>query len=192
MAYTKTVWKDYPDTTTKMTAQKLNNLEDGIEALDTGKVNKTDIADNLTTNDATKTLSAKQGKALNDKVQQICFASSLGGTVAAGETKYIGYGVAGDAFSSALVMSRAGTIKNLYLYSIGGAPGVGQTYTATMMLNNVAQTLTCTISGTATNKGSDTTNSFTVLADQRISLRIVASGGATTSAFTLGFTFIPS
>ena len=34
MAYTKTVWKDYPDTTTKMTAQKLNNIEDGIEAND--------------------------------------------------------------------------------------------------------------------------------------------------------------
>ena len=30
MAYTKTVWKDYPDTTTKMTAQKLNNIENGI------------------------------------------------------------------------------------------------------------------------------------------------------------------
>ena len=44
MAYTKTVWKDYPDTTTKMTAQKLNNIEDGISALDTGKVNKTDKA----------------------------------------------------------------------------------------------------------------------------------------------------
>ena len=36
MAYTKTVWKDYPDTTTKMTAQKLNNIEDGIEALEDG------------------------------------------------------------------------------------------------------------------------------------------------------------
>ena len=35
MAYTKTVWKDYPDTTTKMTAQELNNIEDGIEEVDT-------------------------------------------------------------------------------------------------------------------------------------------------------------
>lgn len=35
MAYTKTVWKDYPDTTTKMTAQNLNNIENGIENVDT-------------------------------------------------------------------------------------------------------------------------------------------------------------
>lgn len=43
MAYTKTVWKDYPDTTTKMTAQKLNNIEDGIEDLDLNKANKLNI-----------------------------------------------------------------------------------------------------------------------------------------------------
>lgn len=34
MAYTKTVWKDYPDTTTKITADELNNIEDGIETND--------------------------------------------------------------------------------------------------------------------------------------------------------------
>ena len=37
-------------------------------ALDAVYVKKADIADNLTTNDATKVLSAKQGKALNDKI----------------------------------------------------------------------------------------------------------------------------
>lgn len=37
-------------------------------ALDAVYVKKTDIVDNLTTNDATKVLSAKQGKALNDLI----------------------------------------------------------------------------------------------------------------------------
>ena len=33
MEYTKTVWKDLPDTSTPITADKLNNLEDGVEYL---------------------------------------------------------------------------------------------------------------------------------------------------------------
>lgn len=37
-------------------------------ALDAVYVKKTDIVDNLTTNDATKVLSAKQGKALADLI----------------------------------------------------------------------------------------------------------------------------
>ena len=37
-------------------------------ALDAVYVKKADIADNLTTNDATKVLSAKQGKALKDLI----------------------------------------------------------------------------------------------------------------------------
>lgn len=39
--------------------------------LDSAYVSKTDIVDNLTTNDATKVLSAKQGKELNDKIGTI-------------------------------------------------------------------------------------------------------------------------
>jgi len=35
-----------------------------------GYVSTSDIADNLTTNDSTKVLSAKQGKALNDLIGQ--------------------------------------------------------------------------------------------------------------------------
>lgn len=46
MAYTKTVWKDYPDTTTKMTAQKLNNIEDGIEDLEDDLNNNIDELNN--------------------------------------------------------------------------------------------------------------------------------------------------
>lgn len=35
MNYTKKTWKDYPDTTTPMLAEDLNNIENGIEELDT-------------------------------------------------------------------------------------------------------------------------------------------------------------
>lgn len=34
MAYTKKIWKDYPDTTTPITAEGLNNIEDGIENIE--------------------------------------------------------------------------------------------------------------------------------------------------------------
>ena len=33
MTYTKTVWKDLPDTTTPITASRLQNIEDGVEYL---------------------------------------------------------------------------------------------------------------------------------------------------------------
>lgn len=35
MAYTKKIWKDYPDTTTPILAEDMNNIENGIEAADT-------------------------------------------------------------------------------------------------------------------------------------------------------------
>lgn len=35
MAYVKKVWKDYPDTTTPIVASDMNNIEDGIEDVDT-------------------------------------------------------------------------------------------------------------------------------------------------------------
>ena len=56
MAYTKTTWEDLPSEDTPITSANLQKIEDGIEALDTSKVNKADIVDNLTTNDATKSI----------------------------------------------------------------------------------------------------------------------------------------
>ena len=188
MAYTKTVWKDYPDTTTKMTAQKLNNIEDGIEALDTGKVNKTDIVDNLTTNDATKVLSAKQGKTLNDKAFQImCGGNGSAPGLASGETAYFGISNKESTAYAGFVIPKAGTISNLRVYS-DGSPGAGQTYTFTMMKNNVAQTLTCQIAA-GSNNNSDNANSFSVGAGERISLRGVSSASALPTTVFYGFVF---
>jgi len=71
MAYVKKVWKDYPDTTTPIVASDMNNIEDGIEALDTGKVNIADINNTLTSTSTTVPLSANQGKVLNDRLALI-------------------------------------------------------------------------------------------------------------------------
>jgi len=45
---------------------KVGELEDDVEELNATKANKSDIVDNLTTDDATKMLSAKQGKVLSE------------------------------------------------------------------------------------------------------------------------------
>lgn len=68
MAYTKTVWEDLPSEDTPFVSTALNNIENGIETLDTSKVNTSDIVDNLSSTSATVPLSAKQGKVLNDKI----------------------------------------------------------------------------------------------------------------------------
>jgi len=50
----------------KVSDDFLDDVESDIGDLETNKVNKTDIATNLTTDDDTKVLSAKQGKILQD------------------------------------------------------------------------------------------------------------------------------
>lgn len=56
MAYSKQTW----DTTSYVNPTRMNHIEEGIYDA------STNIADNLTTDDSTKALSAKQGKVLND------------------------------------------------------------------------------------------------------------------------------
>jgi hypothetical protein len=115
---------------------------------------------------------------------------SLGTSVGNGETKYVGLGVSTEAYTNAFIFSLPGTIKNLVVYTTG-SPGVGQTYTCTFMKNGTAQTITCTI-GEGANKGTDTTHSFTVSAEDRVTLRIVASATAAARVFYFGFEFDPS
>jgi len=57
-------------TSSKVTAlvTALTNKFAAINHTHTGMLTSSDIADNLTTNDATKVLSAKQGKALKDLI----------------------------------------------------------------------------------------------------------------------------
>ena len=109
----------------------------------------------------------------------------------AGNTLYFACGQGGsNAYEPSYVMSIAGTVRNLVVYS-SGSPGVGQTYTATMMANNSAQSLTCTIVA-GTNVATDTTHFFTVSVGDRISLRVVASAGAVSTSINFAFEFDPS
>jgi len=74
------------------------------------------------------------------------------------------------------VVSRAGTIQNLYVYaSANNSNGKNNTYT--IMKNGSAQTLTCTMNGS--NSCSDTTHTFAVSAGDQIGMRIVT--GTTTN-----------
>lgn len=66
--------------------QGMMSAEDKIK-LDgiTANANHTEIADNLTTNDSTKTLSAKQGKLLNDKIKEKASMSNIAAYMNAGD-----------------------------------------------------------------------------------------------------------
>ncbi len=81
-----------------------------------------------------------------------------------------------DAVSAGtrVVMPFAATIKNLFL-ELGAAPGAGTSRTGTLLKNGVAQTLAATISGTAIT-GSDTVDSFTVVAGDDLSLQFTLTG----------------
>ena len=114
------------------------------------------------------------------KVNKTLVVGSTGGTaIAANSTVYVGHCYQTTS-SYLLPTSYGGTVKNLYVW-VTASPGVGQTYTCTLMKDNTAQTLTGTIVS-GTNTVSDTTHSFTVNAGQRMSLKVVTSATATPMA----------
>lgn len=97
MAYTKKTWEDFPDTSTPITADDLNNIEDGIEALDTGKVNKTDKATGgevVTGTNDTKYITSKAiGDAdLNTRLKSKIISFTRDGTATGGDVSYTGVG----------------------------------------------------------------------------------------------------
>jgi hypothetical protein len=63
-----TPFADRPSTLGPLSAARLNAMNDGLEAMDTYKIDMDHIADNLVTDDPTFVLSAKQGKLLNDNL----------------------------------------------------------------------------------------------------------------------------
>ena len=64
MAYTyeKQLWKDYPDTTTPITSDRLNHMEDGIKGLSDAQVS-IEVIDSL---DGNSTTNAPSIRAVND------------------------------------------------------------------------------------------------------------------------------
>lgn len=89
-------------------------------------------------------------------------------------------GIAGSAASDAVahyVVQRASRAIGLRVAS-AVSPGGVETYTVTLMVNNAATAITCTITG-ATTTAFDLTNLVTLAAGDTVSLRVVSSGGAT-------------
>jgi len=159
------------------------------------KLSNTVINDTLTSTSTTEALSAKQGKELDTKIstlagkthQMICGASSA--NVTAGTTTYLGLKNSAGTYSG-FVTSCAGTISNLHTYA-DGSPGVGQTYTYTVVVDNTPSAVTCQTSA-GTNNSTDTTHSVTCTANQRVSVKCVLSGSASTTGVIFGFMFTPS
>lgn len=127
------------------------------------------------------------------RVQVISANSGVDGTqIAAGVTRYVGNGAANATESFvALVWSRGGTVKNLYIYSQGAA-GVGQSYTVTYRQSLTTDSaLTAQISGGSGNSASDTTHTVTVAAGERWSIKFVSTGGAAATTLLYAFEFVP-
>jgi len=118
---------------------------------------------------------------LNKTQLAVPYSSTIHGTtqdvnLTPGSTQYVGFKITTNTYS--ISVPRDGIIKNLFVYT-SSAPGVGKDYACTIMKNNVAQALTCIISGSGTNFASDTSHSFTIAAGDRISLRTVITAAAT-------------
>lgn len=86
------------------------------------------------------------------------------------------------------IVSTSGTIKKLHVY-VHSAPGVGKSLTFTLMKNGVATSLEVTISGTD-KSGSDTVNTVSVSAFDRISLRCTPANTPLTTYTCWGMVFL--
>jgi hypothetical protein len=74
-----------------------------------------------------------------------------------------------------MLITTPGTIRNLYV-KLDVAPGAGTSRVFTVRKNGADQALTCTISGAGTTQCNDTTNSFAVVAGDRICVECVPVG----------------
>lgn len=81
----------------------------------------------------------------------------------------------------------AGELTNLRVQA-DQQPGVGGSYTFTVLVNGAPTGITCTISGAAEDSCEDTINSVTIVAGDRLWLQAVASAGATTTEVSWSLT----
>jgi hypothetical protein len=96
--------------------------------------------------------------------------------LASGATVYIGLGQSSASDVMLVVIPQGGVVYGLRVVTTG-SPGSGQNYVFTVHKNQVATSLTGTISNTSTTVYDDT-NSFSVVAGDVLSLKAVASASA--------------
>ncbi len=87
-----------------------------------------------------------------------------------------------------MLVTRSGTIQNLYI-KLRGSPGTGKSYAFTVRKNGADTALTATVSDTST-IANDTANSFTVVAGDRLTMKIVPSGTPSTIPGAFGVEFV--
>ena len=76
------------------------------------------IADNLTTDDSTKALSAKQGKVLNDKIEGRIKKKTVSVTIPSGQTGAIDTQIAYDRIISIILVKNDDVYYNPIIYSL--------------------------------------------------------------------------
>lgn len=110
--------------------------------------------------------------------------------VAAGATRYPdcydqggeinGGDYASEILSTVFLVTRGGLIGNLVAHS-AVVPGVGQSFTYTVLVNGVPTVITCTTSGGVLLNSSDLVNTAHVVIGDRVTVQVVVSaGGAVT------------
>ena len=108
----------------------------------------------------------------------------------AGATAYVGAGGSNAADAPIRIpITRGGVLAGMRADAGGQAPGASQSYTYTVMKEGVAGALTGAILNTDTSVA-DITNRTEVVPGDRLSVRVVASAGASalpTTSITLGF-----
>lgn len=127
----------------------------------------------------------------------IILGSSRAIALATGTTEYNGLQMCGAGNATLnlrdQVMPTAGTIDKLYV-ELDGAPGTaasGKNYAITVLKGGSAQTLTCTITDTATTCN-DTTHSFSVSAGDLVAIQFVPGSTPTARVARWGVRWTPT
>jgi hypothetical protein len=89
---------------------------------------------------------------------------------------------------AALLCTKAGTIRDLFVYMVTG-PTTSESITFTVRKNSVGSSLTVTVSNPA-QSGSDTTNTVSVAAGDRISIEAIASAGGAVADVIASFNYV--
>lgn len=121
----------------------------------------------------------------------------LGGqsqTVTAGTTIY--FPITGGSnstieASTTQVMPTNGTIDRLYCNE-GTAPGLGNTSTVTLFVNDLATSLTCQITGAGVTQAKDITHTVSITAGDVVTFQDILSGSSPNSVVRAGVRFLPT
>lgn len=124
----------------------------------------------------------------------IVLGATRGTTLSNSATNYAGVQMSGAANATLAnvdqIMPTGGTFSHLYV-ELEGAPTAGKSYAFTLLKAGADQSLTCTVSDTATTCN-DTANSFTVAASDLVALKIVPTGTPTARVARWGVKWTPT